>query len=703
MALLGAIRNNRWILIVLMSLALGGFILMDIITNAQRYSSGDVNMMGKVNDVEIKRKDFDMYEKLIYTNAKDNILQARQQIWEYFVESALVTKEAEALGLGVGKEELDDLQFGTNLSPVILERFAGQDGQPNRSQLANIKSAIEGGTFTDPTNMAYWDVQQKEIIKERLQTKIVNLATKGVYTPSWQAEMTFKENNQRLNFNYVRIPYDKISDKDAPLTDEDFAAYLKENPRLHDQTVENRTIEYVTFDVFPTSSDSATAYEAVLRMLSGLREAENDSAYVVSNYGTVESNYRKKDLLPANVADSLMSVPVGSIVGPYQDQGAWVVAKVLGRKTVPDSVQARHILIREATPASEKKVDSLMAILNAKLVPFDSLARQNSQDTGSGIKGGDLGWFPEGAMVPEFNKVCFYDGEQGKYYKVATQFGWHLIEITGKKFLKNDAGVRAAYLRQAIEPSSETQLRAKDKALDMVQKAKTRADLADLAKKGNLPVLSSQPLAASDYAVGNISGPEVREIIRWAFDPKTEADAVCKDVFAFRDPKGGYFDHQYLVAALKSITPQGPATVASLKNISRVETEVRNRKKAEILKGKLKNAGSLDGLAAEWSVDVDTAMSATMLQPFLPTGGNEPRVVGTAFGLGKGKVSAPIVGNSGIYVLQVTTDIPELPMPPDFTMFRRQANSSAVASIRMNLVNNWKQKAEVQDNRGKFF
>lgn len=703
MALLGAIRNNRWILIVLMSLALGGFILMDIITNAQRYSSGDVNMMGKVEDVEIKRTDFDMYEKLIYTNAKDDILQARQQIWDYFVESALVNKEAEKVGLGVGKEELDDLQFGTNLSPIIQQRFAGQDGQPNRATLSNIKSAIEGGTFTDPTNVAYWNVQQKEIIKDRLQAKLVGLATKGVFTPTWQAEMTFKENNQRLSFNYVRIPYDKVSDKDAALTDADYEAYLKENPRLHDQLVENRTIEYVTFDVFPTYSDSAAAYDAVVRMLTGLREAENDSVYVVSNYGVVESNYRKKDALPASVADSLMGAPIGTIVGPYQDQGAWAVAKVLGRKAIPDSVKARHILIREATPASEQKVDSLMAILKAKTVPFDTLARQNSQDTGSGLKGGDLGWFAEGAMVPEFNKVCFYDGEQGEYYKVATQFGWHLIEITGKKFLKNDAGVRAAYLRQAIEPSSETQLRAKDKALDMIQKAKTRKDLADLAAKQNLAVQATPPLAASDFAVGPLSGPEVREIIRWAFDSKTEAEAVCKDVFAFRDPKGGYFDHQYLVAALKSISPKGKATIASLKNLPRVETEVRNRKKAEILKGKLKNAGNLDALAGEWGVQVDTAAMATMLQTFLPTGGSEPRVVGTAFGLGKGKVSAPIAGNSGVYVLQVTSDIPDVPLPPDFTLFRRQASSSAIANIRMNLISNWKQQKDVQDNRSRFF
>ncbi|MEQ1746626.1 MAG: peptidylprolyl isomerase [Saprospiraceae bacterium] len=702
MAILGAIRQNRWILIVLMTLALGGFILMDIITNAQRYRSGDANTMGKVGDVEIKRTEFDTYEKLIYTNAKDNILQARQQIWNYFVESAMVNEEAEAIGLGVGKDELDDLQYGNNLSPIILERFTGNDGQPNRATLSNIKSSIESGSFTDPTNVAYWNVQQKEVIKERLQTKIVNLASKGVFTPTWMAEMTFKENNQRLSFNYVCVPYSKISDKDAALTDADFEAYLKENPRLHDQTDETRMLEYVTFNVYPTASDSAAAYEAVTKMLAGLREAANDSIYVVSNYGKVESNYRKKDLLPASVADSMLSLPVGTIVGPYQDKGAWAVAKILGRKTTPDSVRARHILIREATPANEKKVDSLMAILNANLVPFDTLAVRNSQD-GSASKGGDLGWFSEGAMVPEFNNVCFYEGEQGKYYKVSTQFGWHLIEITGKKFIKNEAGVRAAYLTQPIEPSTETQARVKDKALELLQKAKNRNGLTDLAGKQNLSVQPSQPVTASDFAIGTISGPEVREIIRWAFDPKTEADALCQDVFAFRDPNGGYFDHQYLVTALKSISPKGPATVASLKSTPRTETEVRNRKKADMLKSKLQSAGSLEAIASQWGVKVDTAVGATMLQTYLPTTGAEPRVVGTAFGLGKGKISKPIAGVAGVYVLHVTSDIPDVPLPPDFTMFRRQATSSSVAGIRMNLINIWKKQSEIQDNRSRFF
>ncbi len=704
MALIGTIRKNGWILIVLLAFALGGFIMMDFISNMQNYRAGDVNALGEVNGVAIKRDVFDNYEKLIYSNSQGNTFQVRQQIWNYFVEDALISKEAEALGLGVSKEELNDLQFGNNLSPVIAERFKGEDGQPNRATLSSIKSAIDQGTFTDPVNRSYWAVQEKEVIKERLQEKITNMVMKGIYTPAWQAEMTFRENNERTDFLYVRIPYDRIPDSESKLTDADYKAFLNDNPHLYDQQEETRIVNYMVLDVIPTPGDSAAAYNAVVRMLEGLRSAENDSVYVVSNNGVVDPGFRKKDALPASIADSLMSLPVGSIVGPYQDQGDWNVAKILGRKTMPDSVKARHILIREATPANEQKVDSLIAILNTKTISFDTLAAQNSQDPGSAIKGGDLGWFAEGQMVPEFNNVCFNEGEQGKYYKVATQFGWHLIELTGKKFLTNATGVRAAYLTQPIEPSTETQQIVKDEALKIVQSAKSLADLQSQSGQRNLPLQASPALKANDYALGTLgTGEDAREIIRWAFDEKTDQGSVGQEIFSFRDPDGGYFDSKYVITALKNIIPQGPATVESLKANTRAEQEIKNRKKAEVIKGKIKNAKDLEALANEWEVTVDTATGTTMLQTFVPNGGSEPRVVGTAFSIKKGEISAPITGTGGVYVVKRTSDKPELQLPPDLNMFRRQVSSSANSNVRINLMNAWKKAADTKDNRSRFF
>ncbi len=707
MALIGTIRKNGWILIVLMVLALGGFILMDIVSNAQRYRAGDVNSLGKVNGMEIKRSEFDKYEKTMYNNTKGNTFQVRQTIWNYFVENALVTKEAEALGLGVNKDELVDLQFGNNLSPVIAERFKGDDGQPNRAQLSNIKAAIDQRAYASGENRQFWEywaTQESEVIKERLQDKVINMVMKGIYTPLWQAEMTFKENNQRLDFNYVRIPYDKVADADVQLTDADYNAYLKDNPHLYDQQEETRQITYVTVLVPPVASDSLAAHDAVARMLEGLRSASSDSTYVVSNNGTWDATYKKKNELPAVVADSMLNLPLGTIIGPYEASGAWNVAKIIDRKVIPDSVRARHILIRQATPENEKKIDSLIAILNAKTVPFDTLAKQNSADGGSAVKGGDLGWFPEGAMVPEFNSVCFFEGEQGKYYKVATQFGWHLIEITGKKFIKNEMGVKAAYLKQAIEPSTQTQQVAKDLALAMIQQAKTLSELTTLAGQSKLPLQTTPPLKANDFSLGAMgTGEDAREIVRWAFDSKTKVDAVGQEVFSFRDPAGGYFDSKYVVAALKSIAPKGEATIATLKATPRADAEVKNRKKAEVIKSKLQNAGDLNAVASQWGVTVDTAKGSSMMQPFIPNAGTEPRVVGTAFSLNTGAVSQPIAGNSGVYIVKPLTEKNDVPPPADLTMFRKQVTSSTTSNLRMGLMNAWKKQADLRDNRSRFF
>ncbi len=704
MAIIGTIRKNGWILIVMMVLALGGFILMDVVSNSQRYSAGDVNSLGKINDTEVKRDEFEQYEQLIYTNARNNTFQVRAQIWDYFLEKALVEQEAKEIGIGVGKKELLDLQFGDNISPVIAERFRDGNGQIDRATLMNIKQNIEGGTFTDPTNRAYWAVQEKEIVKERLQDKIMKMISKGVYTPQWEAEAAFKDNNTRFNATYVRIPFSKVKDEEAPVTDADYKAFLADNPGLYDQEDETRTIGFVAIEVIPTSEDSAAARNGINALVDGLRAAENDSAYVVANGGTFDGSYQPKSALPAGIADTLLRMPVKSVVGPYLNGNVWTVAKIMDRKIVADSVQARHILRQGATPASEKTIDSLMALLNSKQARFDSLAVRNSQDPGSGSKGGDLGWFAPGQMVPEFNNVCFYEAEIGKYYKVKTQFGWHLIEVTNRKFIKNEASVKAAYLTKAVEPGNDTQRAAKDRALKIAQQAKNLDDLSSIAGKENLPVQYAPELKANDFNIGPLgAGDASREIVRWTFDEKTDEGAISKDIFTYRDPAGGYFDSRYVVVGLKSIAPAGEATVATLKANPRADAEVKNRKKGEAIVGKIKNANDMNAVAAQFGLKVDTLTNVSMLQTFVPNGGSEPKIIGHAFALGKGKVSKPLIGVSGVYVISPITDKTQPPLPPDLTMFRRQVASTANSAIRMSLMNTMKKKAEVKDNRSRFF
>jgi peptidyl-prolyl cis-trans isomerase D len=703
MALIGTIRKNGWILIVTMVLALGGFILMDVMSNSQRYSAADINNLGKINDQEIKRIDFETYEKLIYSKADaSSAYVVRSKVWDYFVEEAIVTQEAKEIGIGVPKEELIELQFGTNLSPIMAERFKGDDGQPNRATLASIKAAIEGGEFTDPTNRQYWAVQEKEIVKKRLEDKIIAMASKGLYTPSWQAEMAFRENNERLDFRFVMIPYDRVKDGEAPVGDADYKAYLDNNPHLYDQPEESRIIAFAEFNVVPTSADSALARTAVAALVDGLREAKSDSAFVLANNGTMDEEFKTKVGLSPVLADTLLRLPIGTVIGPVLDVNEWKIAKIVARKVIPDSVKARHILIRETkNPASEKTIDSLMALINSGKARFDSLAVKNSQDPGSAVKGGDLGWFPPGAMVPEFNDVCFNKGEQGKLYKVATQFGWHLIEITGKQFIKNESGVKAVYISRRIEPSKMTQQAAKDKAVAVLQKAKNINDLTTMGGEQGFVVQNSTGLLANDYSIAAIpsaSGEDARNMIRWAFEKKTKEGSVSPEIFVFRDPQGGFFDSKYIVAALKTIVPKGPANIASLKNLPEADTKVKNLKKGEFIKSKIQTE-DFSAIATQWNARMDTVKAVSFLQ----SQSGEPRIQGALFALETGKVSKPIIGNQGVYLISPITAKTQTQIPTDLTMFRKQVSSSAIVGIRTNLIKALIKNADKQDNRATFF
>jgi peptidyl-prolyl cis-trans isomerase D len=157
----------------------------------------------------------------------------------------------------------------------------------------------------------------------------------------------------------------------------------------------------------------------------------------------------------------------------------------------PDRVKASHILIQaDASPtsptgltdeAAEKLAKDLLAKVRAG-ADFAALAKQYSTDPGSKTKGGDLGWFSKGAMVPEFEKAVLALPTGGISDVVKTQYGYHIIKVTGK-----EAGF------------SPTFDKVKDKVLKELQKRdgmdlmKKKADkfLSDVTKPGDFEKAAS--------------------------------------------------------------------------------------------------------------------------------------------------------------------------------------------------------------------
>lgn len=96
--------------------------------------------------------------------------------------------------------------------------------------------------------------------------------------------------------------------------------------------------------------------------------------------------------------------------------------------TTPEQIHARHILI-----SSKKKAEKILQSLR-KGKDFSALAATHSLDDSNKTRGGDLNWFPKGTMVKSFEKAAFTLKKKNELSKpVKTQFGWHIIQLLGKK------------------------------------------------------------------------------------------------------------------------------------------------------------------------------------------------------------------------------------------------------------------------------
>ena len=699
--MISKIRKNSWLLIVLIGLGLGGFIIMDMTSGQQSVFGSSQFTVGEIDGQKLDWNQFNRVEQVLYGNSGGEVFSRRKQLWDYFVEEAIVQDEAEALGLGVSKSELIDLQFGANPSPVIRQRFTDPNTrQVNFQQLNQIKTAIENGTFSDPQMRAFWAHQEKEIIKERLQSKLNAMVTKAIYTPTWMAEMGHQDQNVSLDMAYVKIPFDEIDNTEITLSDEDYSNYLEQNKARYRQDEETRKLEYTVFDVLPSVTDSAKLREKVVSLIPDFEAAENDSAFVERNYGSINGFYLSKEELSPMVADTALSIPVGSVYGPYVEQGSYKAMKVLARESMADSADTRHILISADTPqkfaAAEKTIDSLENLLLTGVATFDSLAVKFSQDPGSASKGGKYENVTPNQFVPQYNEVLFVTGQVGQLYKVRSDFGWHLIEVLSRSANKTER-VKVAFIEERIVPSEDTQNDVYERALAFVGKNRTLEEMAQSAETEGLEVETSGSLKKNDFTVGTLGvGQASRDIVRWAFN--ANKGEVSPEIYAFQD-QVDYYTNKYVVAGLKSVQGAGLPSVDNIKD--EIEQLVINEKKGEMISQRIQG-DNLDAIAGNFSTQVDTARNVIFNASFLPNLGSEPKVIGKAFTMEEGQVSKPVIGKSGVFVIKVIRK-PQAGQATNIPQLRRSIAAPVRSQVPGQLIQAMKKNADIEDNRSRFY
>ena len=463
---------------------------------------------------------------------------------------------------------------------------------------------------------------------------------------------------------------------------------------------DGRSVEYISIPVVASKEDSSTVKTSMAELATTFASAPVDSLFVSANS---EQPYNKALRSPADLPEQLrnqLPLAAGKIYGPYAENGTYSLYKVtstgVGKQA---AARASHILIKaegttpEAKAVAKAKAQDILNKIKAG-ADFGAMARQFGTD-GTKDQGGDLGWFGQGRMVPEFEKAIFGATTTGLLPNlVETSFGYHVIKVTA---VPTKQTYQVAEVKKTITPSDATREVAYAKAQELKGEATDLESFRKLTTKDKTLVKQeAKNLDRSARTVNNLQN--ARELVRWAFGfSQTGTDTKVGDVSEVYE-----MGDQYVIAALTDERAKGTATVANLR--PELSALVRNEEKAKQIMAKLPKTGTLEEMAAKYgpTAQVATAEGVVLGQGSIPNVGFEPVAVGRAFALKPGQKSAAIQGEQGVLVVEPVSTTPA-PAAADLKAVRQQLAQQRAQQQDGKIYEAIKAHANVKDNRTKFF
>ena len=703
MSTLGSIRKRSTLLLSVIGLAMLAFILGDFMQSKRSGGSGGI-FVGKVADEEISIQAFEARVQKGTENWKASnpnstlnqgtMSQIRISIWDEYIKELIMDVEFEELGINVDSEEMFELFQGNNVHPEISKIQIFQDPntkQFDRAKIIQYMKNIENEQNAEAREQ--WLGYEKYIRTLRKNEKYNSLVEQGMYVSSAEARTNFNESNANISFEYVPVSYSFIADSLVDISEAEIKTYYKKNISQFQQD-ESRDVKYVVYAVLPSGKDDEDTKNNLDAITETFTAYEDYEVFVRRNTDNNNAifNFVKEDAILDTNVTSLFSDEKGAVIGPYKfSKTTYRVSKLTDIQYRPDSVEARHILISPTQAMSidsvNKKIEALKLSIE-KGADFGEVARKESEDKGSAIKGGDLGWFKEGAMVAEFNDICF-TAERGKLTIVQSQFGVHLIEVTDKS--KKVKKVKIAYIDRVVEPSSETYhnyyTQAAQFAGALLNTDTTTFD--DLADANNLIKRDEAKVIPSKQDIPSLKNS--RAMVRWMYNANI---GDISEVFEF--------GNSYVVATLTKINQEGDISLEDIKE--QVTAIVKKQKKGKIIIEKINSESfsTLTDLATRMNSQIQIASKVNFLNNQIQNLGNEPQLLGMVSSSETNEIIEAIEGENAIFVAKVISRN-EVRDSGDFSKQKKQMFTTIIRNASASVYNALKEDAEVIDNRNDFY
>ena len=643
--------------------------------------------------------------------------------WNFMVDSTILSKEYEKLGINVTDRELESYWFakdGFNVLPDLAQFFNDsltgiQTPQSIENGRVKLKATLDNlKKSKEQQAVDQWNGFKAYHTDRRKTEKYFGLLKEGVYITDLEAQDQYYANNEKKTISFVVRRYTEISDADIKISENELKAYYDEHKSDKKYFVRNATRDVKMFDVNirPSKADSTVFTAKMNTLRAGFSASTNDSAFVAKNSETpiyfsdkratsVPEGHPKADryqTYPMSLDTIFKTATLGQLVGPYVSKEKMVLSKVIG--FTPASIKARHILIstnsstdEKVIAAKKKTADSIVKVLNGS--NWDEITLKHSEDPGSKDKGGVYEDFLEGDMVKEFGGYCA-TAPIGKIGVVKTDFGFHIIEVLERS---SSNFPLVASVSITFKPSDETVANMESEVNGILMKLDRKVSKEeDPFKKAALfdtivtranyapRVIQIEDKAPKVYGFTTTMARD--RILELAYNEDATVGSMTLSPIRDKD--------KYVIAMVSAIRPEGEPLFENVR--AQMERELVQEKKAKRFMNQMAG-NSLQSLSKKFNTPIIDA-EITFGNPQISNAGYEPTIIGNLFSgaLKNGQRTLPLKGETGVYVIQIKTST-KAPATTNFQAEKDQMILGIVNQVEGQAMGGLRKKATVIDNR----
>ena len=718
MAVLEKIRSHSVMLVVIIGIALAGFVIGDLFTSGRTFWSKNEQVALSIDGKDISIQDYSARLEQLQAQSEaqgqltdEQRMQLNNQLAQQYLSEYALEKVSGAIGLSVSDDELYALLVGKGISPSPLaSQFFGttDEKQVNEfiRQLSDkqIQAAPQDQRQQLRAMQSQFTLLQEQIRTQRLQQKLGTLLSRTYKLNDLDRELAL--GNETRTVALVRTSSAMIADSTAKPSDAEVQKYYDSHKDFYRMQYPLTEVSYISLQVVPSQADYKAAEQEKTKAVEELRQATASNIESTLRAYATSSKYFSPVYLTGAELDELglgaeqvafvKGAEVGAVLDPQLVNDRYEIAKLVGKKSSTAALSVRMIILNDSL---KTQTDSLLSALNGG-ASFAELARRHSIDPQTAGRGGLIS-IPNrfGTEDSTFSEHMLYQLGANSGLKLDTLYQVPVGTVVRLGQAPLSILVKAENAQPAVEkyqvaflsiPAtfSPDTYNAKYSAMNKILGEGGGFEaMAQKAQKEGFNVSRDVLVTTQSPMLGQV--PSSRQIVSWAINAK---DGEVS-------PKLYTCGTDYLVIpAVGKHIPAGFAPLSAVKD--EIFAYLSGQKKAEHLAKSLeaKKLTSLDAYAADLQSKVDTLVDVSYV-----VRGSEPATFnGIAMTTPVGQLSKPFAANNTeVMVLQPVAKTPVDKVAAKAQFQQQEAGLARQYGYRV--FADYIQRLKIQDNRARFY